>query len=607
MMLRPSIFARAGGAVFSEKDDEKALPGASVDARVLHIQAESLLQSSLSQPISGFLAALCFWVSFYYQMRHPGILVWAAIMHATHLQRFVQAWKYLKTPAAKRNTEHSIRSLCIALAVNGTAWGLAPWLFFPAGNMPLTSMMILLLLCLCSAAMVALSPYRQAVINFSTPIILGLATALFWQGDWRHSVLALGICLYGAVNLQFGLYLNRLLSDALRARLEKDDLAQRLAEEVKTVERASLEKTRFFAAASHDLRQPLHSLGLFGSAIHARLRNTVDEPLARNLMLCVDALETSFSSMLDVSKLDAGVINVKARPLAVADIFRRLQGTYAGQAEAQGLLLRFKPAGKWVNTDGALMERLLGNLIHNALKFTPQGGVVVLARSSGNNISLEVWDTGCGIDPAESSRIFDEFYQVGNQERDRAKGLGMGLAIVKRLAALLETPLTTASRPAKGSVFKVRVPGAPAQATPLVFNTQAINSGVFKALTGLRVLVIDDEASVRDSTSAALRFYGLNVDVADGWEQAREICQHLGPRLDAVISDYRLCNGKDGIDVVNDLIRMAGRPIPALLITGDTAPERVREAEKSGLTVLYKPVRIHQMVEALRVQISSAI
>ncbi len=179
----------------------------------------------------------------------------------------------------------------------------------------------------------------------------------------------------------------------------------------------------------------------------------------------------------------------------------------------------------------------IGNLVHNALKFTPQGGVVVLARSSGSFVSLEVWDTGCGIEPEETSRIFDEIYQVGNQVRDRAKGLGMGLAIVKRLATLLQTPFTMASRPAKGSVFKVRVPAAPAASAPPAFNAQAINSGVFRALTGLHVLVIDDEASVRESTSAALLLYGLNVDVADGWQQARDICQRLGPRLDAVISD----------------------------------------------------------------------
>ncbi len=579
-------------------------PPDAIEARILRIQAESLLQSSLTQPISGFLAALCFWISFYYQMRHPGILVWAVLMHVTHLQRFVQAWHYLKTPAAQRDSEIGIRTLYRALAVNGCAWGLAPWLFFPTGDMPLTSMMILLLLCLSSAAMVALSPYRQAVIYFSTPITVGLATALFWQGDWRHSILALGICLYGFVNLQFGLYLNRLLTDSLRARLEKDDLAQRLAEQVERVERASLEKTRFFASASHDLRQPLHSLGLFGSAIHARLKNTADEPLAKNLMLCVDALETSFSSMLDVSKLDAGVIQATAKPLPVADIFRRLQSTYARQAEAQGLVLRFKPAGKWICTDGALMERLLGNLIHNALKFTNRGGVAVLARTSGADISLEVWDTGVGIASAESSRIFDEFYQVGNQERDRAKGLGMGLAIVKRLAALMDVPLSMDSRPGRGSVFKVRSAGARPGEPTIGPNTQAINSGVYRALTGLKVLVIDDEASVRESTSAALRLYGLNVEVADGWEQARETCRRMEGGLDAVISDYRLCHSKDGIEVIKDLVRMAGRPIPALLITGDTAPERVRQAEVSGLTVLYKPVRISQMVEALRTQIA---
>ncbi len=579
-----------------------------VEARILREQAQSLLDGNLSQPLSGFLVALGYWLSFYYQMppaSQGAILLWAALMHLTQVWRFVGTWRYKRTPAAQRDMDAAVHRLCKHQALSGAVWGLSPWLFFPIGNLPLTALMMLLLLALSSIGVVALSAYRRAMISFTAPIFVGLASALFWQGDWLHAVLGVGSLVYGHSNLIYGLQQNRLLSDSLRARYENEELAKNLAQQVHMVEQASLEKTRFFASASHDLRQPLHSLGLFGSAIHARLKGSADEALASNLMHCVDALETSFSAMLDVSKLDAGVVEVNAKPVGLAQVFRKLQSTYGRQAEAQGLALRFKPAGKWVHADAALLERLLGNLIHNALKFTAQGGVTVLARSQGAHTSIEVWDTGRGMAATEFTRIFDEFYQVGNQERDRAKGLGMGLAIVRRLGDLMQAPLHVHSRIGKGSVFKLAMPSAPGQLdAPASEHPQALNSGVFRALTGLNVLVVDDEAPVRASTAAALKLYGLQVEVADGLAQAREVATRLGPQLDAVITDYRLCNGKDGIDIVADLCVLLNRSLPSLLITGDTAPDRVRLAQQSGLRVLYKPVKINTLVEELRQQIT---
>ena len=341
-----------------------------LDQRILREEADSLLSTSITASLGAFMTALGFWTIFYYQTRQPGVLVWAALLHATQAHRFVGNRRYILTPHAERDPERSARWYCNALSFNAVAWGSAPWLFFPVGNLPLTSLMMLLLLGISSGGVASLAPYRPALFRFIVPILAGLATALLWQRDVTHVFLALCTLAYLYVNLKFGLQQNRLLTEALRARYEKEDLAKRLAEQVRIVERASLEKTRFFASASHDLRQPLQSLGLFGSAILARLATTPDEPLARNMMHCVDALETSFSSMLDVSKLDAGVVEVQAEPVALADIFRRLQVNLGRQAESQGLALRFRPGRKWVFTDAALLERMLGNLVHNALKFT---------------------------------------------------------------------------------------------------------------------------------------------------------------------------------------------------------------------------------------------
>ena len=575
-----------------------------LDQRILREQADSLLSTSMTASIGAFMTALGFWSIFYYQTRQPGVLVWAALLHATQVYRFVGIRRYILTPPAERDPERAARWYCNALTCNAIAWGSAPWLFFPTGNLPLTSLMMLLLLGISSGGVASLAPYRPALFRFIVPLLTGLAAALLWQRDVTHLFLALCTLAYLYVNLKFGLQQNRLLTDALRARFEKEDLAQRLVEQVRIVEHASLEKTRFFASASHDLRQPLHSLGLFGSAILARLASTPDEPLARNMMHCVDALETSFSSMLDVSKLDAGVVEVKAEPVALADIFRQLQVNMGQQAESQGLALRFKPGCKWVYADAALLERMLGNLVHNALKFTQTGGVVVLARTRGQRISVEVWDSGRGIEEKEVPRIFDEFYQVGNLERDRSKGLGMGLAIVRRIARLMDVQMQVHSRPGRGTVFRLLLPSAVANVEKTMLDTGE-GSKAASPLVGLHVLVVDDEETVRTSTAAALRLYGLQVDVADSLLQAREIAARPGHRLDALITDFRLRNEEDGIAVAAELRALLGWKLPVLLVTGDTAPERVRQAQQSGLRVLYKPVKAHDLVEALGAEVAA--
>jgi signal transduction histidine kinase/ActR/RegA family two-component response regulator len=583
----------------SQAQREEAL-----DRRILREQADSLLSTSSAASLGALVAAAGFWAIFYSQTAQPGVLVWAVLIHATQAFRFAGNRRYLNTPPAGRDPERMARWYCNALTFNAVAWGLAPWFFFPTGNLPLTSLMMLLLLGISSGGVASLAPYRPALFRFIVPVLSGLAAALLWQRDMTHFYLAICTLAYLVVNLRFGLQQNRLLTEALRTRYEKEDLAQRLAEQVRMVERASLEKTRFFASASHDLRQPLHSLGLFGSAILARLASTPDEPLARNMMHCVDALEASFSSMLDVSKLDAGVVEVKAEPVAMADIFRRLQVTLGQQAEAQGLALRFKPGGKWVHADAALLERMLGNLVHNALKFTQHGGVVVLARTRGENVSVEVWDSGRGIDDKEVPRIFDEFYQVGNLERDRSKGLGMGLAIVRRIARLMNVQVQVQSRPGRGTVFKFLLPRASGQ-TERALPQAGAGSKASSPLSRLRVLVVDDEETVRSSTAAALRLHGLEVEVADGLAQAREIAAMPGHPMDALITDFRLRNEEDGIALATELRALLGWQLAVLLVTGDTAPERVRQAQHSGLRVLYKPVKAHDLVEALRAEVDA--
>ena len=579
----------------------------SLDKRILNEQVESLLVTSQSVFFAGYLLAVAFTALFYWKTKQPSILAWLLLLNIWQIIRMRASRKYARTPVKLRNPEQAARGYCYGNAVTSTFWGLMPWLFFPHGDITLTSIMVLVLMGIVSGGLGSVSPYRLAVFCLVLPVLTGLSTALLWQGDIVHIFLGLCALAYMALNLQLGLEQNRLINEALRARYENEALAHRLAEQVKIVERASLEKTRFFASASHDLRQPLHSLGLFGSTILSKLKDTPDEVLASNLMQCVDALEASFSSMLDVSKLDAGVVQVNTQKISLGDLFRRLQTSFGRQAESQGLSLRFKPGNKWVLTDSALLERLLGNLIHNSLKFTQLGGVVVLARTRGQHISIEVWDTGSGMDMQELPRIFDEFYQLGNRERDRSMGLGMGLAIVRRLSNLMAIPLEVKSRPRIGTVFKLMLPSVQPPKEFTHIPLRYTNSATLNALAGLRILVVDDEENVRVSTAASLSLYGIHIEVADGIQRACDIAEQLekeGLPLDVVISDFRLRNNEDGIALVERIRALLGRKLPALLVTGDTAPERVRQAQQSGLCALYKPVKIHDLVEEIHIQVT---
>ena len=500
-------------------------------------------------------------------------------------------------------------SLCSVVSF----WGAAPWLFLPQGDLPLTSLMMLVMLGLSSGGIASLAPYRRAVFSFTVPMLIGLAGAMLWRGGGVNIFLAVCAFAYLYGNLKFGVRQNKLLTEALRSRYEKEDLSKRLSEQAKSLaeqakllkeqvriaENANLEKTRFLASASHDLRQPLHSIGLFAATLLAKRTSTPDEPLVRNLMICVDALEASFTAMLDVSKLDAGVVEFNPQPVALVDLFQKLGTSFAQQAEALGLGLRFKPGGKWVYGDPILLERLLGNLVHNALKFTRHGGVVLVARTRGNCVSVEVWDTGAGIDASDLPRIFDEFYQLANPERDRSKGLGMGLAIVKRLSNLMNMPLTVYSKVGHGTVFKLLVPLAgplhEKRLSPPRNGPQLISN----KLSGKRVLIVDDEETVRNSTAIVLRMHGLHVETAEGIQQALEMVTRPGQHLDAVITDLRLRNEENGIDLVCQIRAKLGQNFPALLVTGDIAPDRVQLVKQSGLRVLYKPVSVDGLLSAL--------
>ncbi len=384
--------------------------------------------------------------------------------------------------------------------------------------------------------------------------------------------------------------------------MQRDDQVSVLEHQRDDALRADQDKSRFLAIASHDLRQPVHALGLFAATLERRLQGSEEEPLVRNVMRSIEGLERSFNAMLDISRLDAGTVEPNIQHFPLRDLFRRLHMHYAGQAEAAGLGLRFSPGGKSVSSDPQLLERILGNLVQNALKYTEHGGVVVVARTTATHINVEVWDTGIGIKPVDLPRIFAEFYQIGHGERSRAQGLGMGLAIVKRLAHLLGYPLMVSSRPGKGTMFRLGIPlGELPEIQDVIGAADTIPMPVMEPRS---VLVIDDEEPIREGLRILLEEWGYESRQAATAEEAEQIVRSRVMVPDLILSDLHLGDGPDGISAIQGVRRLLGRDVPAILVTGDTSREEMRRATDSGHTVLFKPLQPRKLFNALRGMVS---
>lgn len=490
------------------------------------------------------------------------------------------------------------------LFVTSAVWGMGPAWFLlnnPSADTLLTA--VLLAVAGLSAPLVAAS--RPAVYLSLVPSLVPVLSALLLRpatgalsGSTTPLVLAVLALAFLLVLLRLSLDQNDSLALLLAVSSRNEDLVQRLRSQIAVVARANQEKTRFLASAAHDLRQPLHALGMFCATLEQRLPNAPETPLVRNMMSAIEALETSFGAMLDISKLDAGLVEKAARTFPIRDIFRRLYQQFGGDAEAHDLALRFRATRRIVRSDPLLLERVLANLVQNALRYTRQGGVLVAARRHCRGVALEVWDTGVGIPEDQKDMIFREFYQVDNPERDRGRGLGMGLAIVQRLCNLLEHPLEVDSKPGRGSVFRVLVPEGEASAidaTPGEADTlPPRKSGT------VTVVLIDDERAIREATRELLRPLHVDVLVAATIAEAMEVAKAAPERIDLILSDWRLRGEENGIAAVRAVRSVSGDATPAVLITGDTSPELLKLAHESGLVILHKPLQPRHVVRLVK-------
>lgn len=354
-------------------------------------------------------------------------------------------------------------------------------------------------------------------------------------------------------------------------------------------ESATLAKSRFLAAASHDLRQPLHALSLLVEALRERVPEGEAKRLADHIAASAHSMESLLNALLDLSRLDAGVVEARPECFPLSRVLDNLESQFAPMAAAKGLRLRMRPCRVWLYTDPALLERILANLVSNALRYTDSGSVLVGARRVQMNwVRVEVWDTGKGIPAEFQARVFEEYFQLANPERHRDKGLGLGLAIVARLAKLLGSQAHVHSRMGKGSCFSLRF--ARCHARRVEEHPQPPSRGVEVPLGHALVAFIDDDESILEAMVELFDQWGVALAAGVDGEQVRRELEELGRKPDVILSDYRLRDGHTGVQAIAILQKAFG-PLPAALVTGDTAPETIQALRLSGLPILYKPLK----------------
>ena len=560
--------------------------------RVLYVEGQRLI-------LTGIAAALILVWVLWDHVPHGILLGWLAAFGVYSLARAAMAQAYRRSAAS--GTDHRVwmRRVQWALLAGGGIWAAACFLFYVPSRIEYQLFLVTMLLGAVVSGLVTLAVSLPAYLAFVTPFVAATAIRYGQEPDPLHWGIALAAVVTFFLFINFARYIQNSFVEQLRLRMT-------LAERNREVERANLAKSRFLAAASHDLRQPLHALKLFA----AQLRDRTDPAERARLIASIDAAIASmnelFGALLDMSKLDAGLLAPDIAEFPVSNMLDRIETTFAAAAREKGLRLKIMSSRAWVRTDAILLERILLNLVSNAIRYTSRGGIIVGCRRRGDSVRIEVWDSGIGVLPDQQRSIFGEFYQAGAPSSGQRGGLGLGLSIVDGLCRLLGHPIDLASRPGKGSRFAVSVPWVPARRQAPAAPTAALDA-IANPACGKLIVVVDDDPLVLDGMRSLLQGWGCRVAAADSGGAALAALAACHGHPDLVISDYFLANGTTGIEVIDQLRAAFGNPIPAFLITGDTTSERMREADASGLPLLHKPVSpmalrsmVNQLVRAAR-------
>lgn len=569
-----------------------------LDRKIYHEQIRLIYNQGPVLVAGATLCAFFITAFLWRELPHSTLGIWLAAISISTLFRLWGIFVYIKADQSAR--EHVMWGplFWMGTFTAGIIWGAWPLIFYPV-----YSTEYLLLISTIFAGMVAVSAasgsiYLPSFLSFSVPLIMPLSIMHIASGNDSLVMTGLLLIMFLAVNFFLAARGNSQFRQLLRSQFQNAELMLRLGDEKRIAERAVIAKSRFLAAASHDLRQPLHAMGLFLSALRQREHDSKKLEIIDDMGKSSEALNGLFNSLLDVSRLDAEIIDFNPSHITAAEMFNGLRVQFVQQATEKKIQLLVTADDHVFYTDAILLERVLRNLLSNAVQYTNQGYVSISCQDASDGSKLIILeDSGIGIPSENFEDVFSEYYQLNNLNRDRSKGLGLGLAIVRRLCELMDISLQMDSEVDRGTIFKLVVPGGdPAQIKPRLRFDNSMQA------KDRRVLVIDDEPQVLQGMRHMLEGWGCKVMLAESARDALRVIAITDFVPELIVSDFRLGENQDGVDAVAAIHESLESNVPAIIISGDTSSERLKQVKKTGLLFLHKPVaadELHQHMQAL--------
>jgi len=534
---------------------------------------------------------------FWNSASQPLIVFWVAAVLTVYAVRILLSQRFEKDTIDDDYYPRWASYFTWTSVFSGVLWGGAGVLFYTPESVNLQVLLYVLIVGVAAGSLIVNCYWLPAFFAYSIPSIGLVALNLLIRAETPGKILGVLLILYLLIFTQVARRTREMMYHSIRAQFENLSLVEELQKQKERAETANRAKTRFLASANHDLRQPVHALSLMTYAAKDELVSPRGKKLYDSMNRTVRSLSQLLESLLDLSRLDAGAMSVQRENVNLKSLGTQLLTEFLPLAQRKKLRLGLGPFDYVVYTDIALVERILRNLVSNAIRYTNEGGVLVGCRPRGQDVLVEVWDTGVGISDDDTALVFTEFYQGNNPDHDRTQGLGLGLSICKRISELLGHEFTCRSVPGRGTVFRLRLPLS--QQVILPDKGFGDNQEDHKGrLQGKVVLIVDDERMVREALSEVMADWGAKPLAAAGSLEALSALNNEAEDCapDAIICDYRLGGDETGVEAIH-LIRnaLSRQDTPALILTGDTAPELVKEFDESEFPVLHKPVHPHAL------------
>lgn len=531
------------------------------------------------------IAAYVFWQG----GQSPAAIYWLCAHYLLALFRFWDIRRYrrgfLKT---RQQRERWLLQYCIASGLSGCTWGSVGFLYLDFGQPGFAAFVMVTMLGVATAGLPALIAHFPSYVTFATPNILGLSLCLFLQGDEFASSLAALIFLYWCLCMGFGYNMSEATAKSIHTERKMAELYEEVSAAKEEIERISEDKSRFMAAISHDVSQPLYSMMLFMQTLKAKLDTDDQLQLLGRLENSTLSLREMFNSMLEVARMEQGMVDRHDTSFPIARVFDNLESEFQVQAEEKNLKFEVDvDTNTIVHTDSVLLARILRNLISNSIKYTETGFVRVSVEGRSEHVYVRVEDSGYGIPPEEQRNIFREYVQIEVPDRRGAKGLGLGLSVVWRLVKFLALELTLESELGKGSIFTITLPLG--KEMPEEYGGKTAFSDT-EDLDGLHILILEDNYAVRGGLTALLQSWGcITTDSEFVSELKEKLKKEIRPP-DLLISDYRLPGDEDGVTAAHQIRAVTDPLLPVIIVSGDGTRDVLDRVKKCKLTFLPKPV-----------------